>query len=712
MASALRCPDGFYAESGAVSCASCSSRDADAVQCNHLPVLTQTGLHAVVSLCVALNVMNAIYIFRFVRRRVLRRTHRTHSALWLLLAICFGPLVWVAWIVFDRCCHQNYREILEEVPHNAPVGNLGDHLPPVVVAGESLIEECIADPEKDRVAEQLFAHQEEPVVIPHQLVLEWTDNFAQTNFLGAGSFGEVYKAMFTDSSRSMRGLIAIKRLNPSLQMRDRSMDREAAVQAMKREVTVLAEFRHPSIIRLLGYSVPAGGISTRVDNNLTCLAYEFAARGNVASILQNEINASPAALFVWPKRLRLALNVACALNYMHVRFEGRPAYHRDIKSANIVVTECWEGKLIDCGFAKYIPSAAPGGIDSQVVNTTNQIFGTLGYMCPQYCMGCPYDAKADVYSFGIVLAELLTGQLQNPNQGVILQENLPQMDADARAGEWPANVVQAVQRLSLGCTASHNVRISTMAVVVQELRAIVSGNCQETDLDRAHIAEIMQLYRQHQHAVVEEALQVRSNIREQALLLRRQKRDCGICFLDCTVSDGVECRGGHFVCRDCFADQIRSQTSLEERGVFVRNGCSISCAFCHIPFHERSFLNAVSDETFALLRRACNDVSELRAEARVTAEFQIRIEQMRQELLRSQNALANNTHRHRLHVCENILTLKCPRPNCRRAFVDFEGCMALSCNCGCGFCAWYSFYHDVYCRICLNRQQVSSRLRR
>lgn len=685
MASALRCPDGFYAESGAVSCAPCSASDADAVQCNHLPILTPTGLRAVVSLCVVLDVMNAIYMFRFVRRRMLRHMH---IALWLLLAICFGPLVWAAWIVFERCYPQNYQELLEVVAPNARAGNPVDRVPPAVVAEEGVVDDGNIDPEKDRVAEHLFVQQEELVVIPHQLVLEWTDNFAQTNFVGAGSFGEVYKAIYTNSSRSVSGMIAVKRMNPSLQMSDRSMEREAAVQAMKREVAVLAEFRHPNVIRLLGYSVPAGGISSRVDNNRTCLAYEFAARGNVAKILRNEMNASPAALFVWQKRLRLALNVACALNYMHVGFAGRPAFHRDIKSANIVVTECWGGKLIDCGLAKYIPSAAPRGIGSQVVDTTSQIFGTPGYICPQYCMGCPYDAKADVYSFGIVLAELLTGQLQNPPE-VILQQSLLQLGADARAGEWPANVVNALQRISLGCTANHNVRTPSMAIVVQELRTVCDA-CQETDLDRAHCEEIMQLYRQHQHLVVEEALQVRSTIRAQALLLRRQLRQCGICFLECTVFDGVECNGGHFVCRDCFADQIRSQTSPEERGVFDRNGCNIACAFCRLHFHERNFLNVVSDDTFALLRRACNDVSELRAEARVTAEFQSRIEQMRQELSRNQDARANNTHRHRLHVCENILTLKCPRPSCRRAFLDFEGCMALSCNCGCGFCAWYT----------------------
>jgi hypothetical protein len=138
MASALRCPVGFYAESGAVSCAPCSASDADAVQCNRLPILTPTGLHAVISLCVVLDVMNAIYMFRFVRQRVLRHMR---IALWLLLAICFGPLVWVAWILFERCCPRHYQELNDVVAPDARAGNPLDHGPRAGVAEEGVVDD-------------------------------------------------------------------------------------------------------------------------------------------------------------------------------------------------------------------------------------------------------------------------------------------------------------------------------------------------------------------------------------------------------------------------------------------------------------------------------------------------------------------------------------------------------------------------------------------
>ncbi len=124
------------------------------------------------------------------------------------------------------------------------------------------------------------------------------------------------------------------------------------------------------------------------------------------------------------------------------------------------------------------------------------------------------------------------------------------------------------------------------------------------------------------------------------------------------------------------------------RDVFVRNGCNITCAFCHVPFREREFVSVVSDEAFDTLKRARDDVAELRAENRLRGEFEARVERLRQELARGQDAHSQKITRHRLHIAENILTLKCPRAQCRRAFIDYSGCMALSCQCGCGFCAW------------------------
>jgi hypothetical protein len=165
-------------------------------------------------------------------------------------------------------------------------------------------------------------------------------------------------------------------------------------------------------------------------------------------------------------------------------------------------------------------------------------------------------------------------------------------------------------------------------------------------------------------------------------------RVCGVCTDDYNVVDCVQCSAGHIVCKTCFALQIASQTGTDVRDVFVRNNCNVTCAFCQVPFREREFISVVSDDAFETLKRARDDVAELRAENRLRGEFEARVERLRQELARGQDAHTQKISRHRLHIAENILTLKCPRAQCGRAFLDYAGCMALYCQCGCGFCAW------------------------
>jgi len=175
---------------------------------------------------------------------------------------------------------------------------------------------------------------------------------------------------------------------------------------------------------------------------------------------------------------------------------------------------------------------------------------------------------------------------------------------------------------------------------------------------------------------------------EAAAAVAAAAASCGICLEKFNVSDCVQCTGGHVVCKTCFVLQIRAQTGQDVRDSFVRNGCNIICAFCKVPFRERDFISVVVDDAFQLITRARDEVAELRAENRLRAEYEARMELLRQELARGQDAHAQKVSRHRLHIAENILTLKCPRAQCGRAFLDYAGCMALTCSCGCGFCAW------------------------
>jgi serine/threonine protein kinase len=520
----------------------------------------------------------------------------------------------------------------------------------------------------------------DPVNVPMPLICEWTDNFSPSLTIGSGSFGEVFQACFSNSDRSSCGIVAVKRINPALNLSSLEQQRSDAITALKREISVLRTFRHPGIIRLLGYSLPAEGLSSRsLSSTTACLVYELGTRGTLHALLRDAVSAEQLS---WERRLRLALDIACALNYMHRREPGNPAFHRDVKSSNIVVNESWHGKLIDCGLAKYVPSQEIPGLASLVCETNaGHKFGTLAYMCPDYCMGfAPYDQKSEIFSFGIVLGELLTGKLQQPPL-VITQHMLhdsEQFPADARAGEWPPDCANSLRELALQCMAEKARRPENMAVIVKRLSPLVSEHCPQTALEISVQNELLSLYRKQQHQVVADALKQREATALAKGRSQRHRRSCITCGDDDKdTTSVVECSdcNSHF-CLECFQRDIRVQCGHEDRSKFVRNNCSIVCCICRQhAFSDRDVLAFVDDATFAFFRQACADVVHLQAYNQAQSEFQAKVEEMKNELIRVKGAAEQRIHRHRLHISENILTLKCPRPDCGLAFEDFDGCV-------------------------------------
>lgn len=167
---------------------------------------------------------------------------------------------------------------------------------------------------------------------------------------------------------------------------------------------------------------------------------------------------------------------------------------------------------------------------------------------------------------------------------------------------------------------------------------------------------------------------------------------CNACFdEDIRLDSGVRCpTGTHLLCAGCFSAQVQSQSSIEERGRFEENVCAVVCQFCPagVPraFSDSEVALRVPDESFALLMQARSQVAERRICAEQEQLFRQRLAAIREDLQKS-TAADHEVHQHRLHIAENVLTLKCPR--CQRAFVDFDGCFALKCNgCRCAFCAW------------------------
>ena len=269
----------------------------------------------------------------------------------------------------------------------------------------------------------------DPCVLPPDVLAEWTQDFSPARRIGSGSFGDVFEAHCPRVGR-----LAVKRLNPDVRLHGTAEDQHAALMCARREVNVLGAFRHPNIIRLLGYTEVRDRVAALTGLSL-CLVYELAARGGLDGNLRSP---ELAADLTWQVRVRVAAGVARALNYLHCHDPRGPAFHRDVKSANVTLTAELVPKLIDCGLARYRHGGERAGT---VVSAAADRVGTPGYRCPAYERSGDFEARSEVFSFGMVLLELLTGRVQGGGGAdlygaYVEEEGDLAAAADARAGAW------------------------------------------------------------------------------------------------------------------------------------------------------------------------------------------------------------------------------------------------------------------------------------
>eukprot|EP01036_Dinobryon_divergens_P031429 gene31429-40823_t len=452
---------------------------------------------------------------------------------------------------------------------------------------------------------------------------------------------------------------------------------EAFIASFRREINVLSRFRHPNIVRLIGFSEPCPE-----RREPPCLVYELLALGSLSSQLRDD---GQAALFPWQTRLDILLQISTAINYLHCHNPGYPAYHRDIKADNIALSADYTAKLIDCGLSKYI---AEDGQGMSIVSATRGRFGTPGYMCPSYNdTTTDYDAKSEVYSFGIVLLEIVTGSIQGSNgrdgKRLMLHRSLPILMAENRAGPWPEECVRQLLDLARQCIAHYEDRIETMMAVMQRLRQLKTSYFPESE------------FQQRIAALFAENEKLRMERDAAAAAAAQATRKCLVCFDDDLIAtDGFECTTNrHFVCKKngCFAQITKDQSNSKAR--FATNGCKILCTFpgCGEAVPDNAVATYAGEDGFGAFLRARIAANE----EKVVGDYEERLRTVRAEVEREVLAGMNRQAtllRHRNHIIDELLTIKCPNRRCQLAFFmddDFDDCFALKCiGCGSHFCGW------------------------
>ncbi|XP_073361130.1 probable serine/threonine-protein kinase PBL17 isoform X1 [Aegilops tauschii subsp. strangulata] len=286
-----------------------------------------------------------------------------------------------------------------------------------------------------------------------------TGDFSPTQIIGEGGFGVVYKGVVGAM------VVAVKRLNPEGIQGDREW---------LTEVSCLGQYSHPNLVELIGYCY---------DDDHRLLVYEFMAKGSLENHLFRR-----ACTLSWTTRVRIALDVARGLAYLHGA--ARPIIYRDFKTSNILLDADFGAKLSDFGLAKEGPVGGKTHVSTRVM-------GTYGYAAPEYMATGHLTAMSDVYGFGVVLLEMLVGRralepslagragnLVDWARPILIRGRKLEKIVDARMaqqGAYSARALERVARLAYDCLSQNPKVRPAMSRVVLVLEAALAIPPEEVD---------------------------------------------------------------------------------------------------------------------------------------------------------------------------------------------------------------------------------------
>ncbi|KAJ4822283.1 hypothetical protein Tsubulata_006388 [Turnera subulata] len=297
-----------------------------------------------------------------------------------------------------------------------------------------------------------------------------TNKFSRSNLIGLGGTSYVYRGQLKDGRT-----VAVKRLTAQ-----RGLDADSLFST---EVELLSRLHHCHVVPLLGYCSDSQG-----KHSEGLLVFEYMSNGNLRDCLDGSLGESMS----WETRITIAIGAARGLEYLHEAAAPR-ILHRDVKSSNILLDENWRAKITDLGMAKCLKA---DGVPSSY-SSPARMQGTFGYFAPEYAMVGRASLMSDVFSFGVVLLELITGRQpihKSTNKG---QESLvlwaaPRLQDSGRViselpdprlrGNFPEEEMQIMAYLAKECLLLDPDARPTMSEVVQILSTIAPDKSRRRNL--------------------------------------------------------------------------------------------------------------------------------------------------------------------------------------------------------------------------------------